>query len=87
MLYLFPNDTGNWWPWEIRPSMTALIMGAGYIAGAYFFVRVARATRWHRVHLGFLPITAFTTFLGVATLRSASASSTSSRQRCSSCCR
>jgi hypothetical protein len=67
LLYLFPNDTGNWWAWEIRPSMTALIMGAGYIAGAYFFVRVARATRWHRVHLGFLPITAFTTFLGVAT--------------------
>ena len=67
LLYLFPNDTGNLWAWEIRPSMTALIMGAGYIAGAYFFVRVARATRWHRVHLGFLPITAFTTFLGIAT--------------------
>jgi hypothetical protein len=68
LLYFFPDDTGNWWAWEIRPSMTALIMGAGYIAGAYFFVRVARATRWHRVHLGFLPITAFTAFLGVATI-------------------
>ena len=67
LLYLFPNDTGNWWAWEIRPSMTALIMGAGYIAGAYFFVRVALATRWHRVHVGFLPIAAFTAFLGVAT--------------------
>jgi hypothetical protein len=44
-----------------------LIMGAGYIAGAYFFIRVAGATRWHRVHLGFLPITAFTGFLGIAT--------------------
>jgi hypothetical protein len=31
LLYLFPNDTGNWWAWEIHPSMTALIMGAGYI--------------------------------------------------------
>jgi hypothetical protein len=68
LLYFFPDDTGNWWAWEIRPSMTALIMGAGYIAGAYFFVRVAGATRWHRVHLGFLPITAFTAFLGVATI-------------------
>jgi hypothetical protein len=67
VLYLFPNDTGNWWAWEIRPSMTALIMGAGYIAGAYFFIRVAGATRWHRVHVGFLPITAFTTFLGLVT--------------------
>jgi hypothetical protein len=68
LLYFFANDTGHWWAWEIRPSMTALIMGAGYIAGAYFFVRVARATSWHRVHLGFLPITAFTAFLGVATI-------------------
>jgi hypothetical protein len=46
----------------------AHIVGAGYLAGAYFFVRVARATRWHRVHLGFLPITAFAAFLGVATM-------------------
>jgi hypothetical protein len=68
LLYFFADDTGNWWAWEIRPSMTAYIMGAGYIAGAYFFVRVARATRWHRVHVGFLPITAFTAFLGVATI-------------------
>jgi hypothetical protein len=67
LLYLFPNDTGNWWAFEIQPSMTALLMGAGYIAGAYFFVHVARASRWHRVHLGFLPITVFTTWLGVAT--------------------
>src|SRR5215217_5503621 len=67
LLYFFPNDTGNWWAWGIRPSLTALVMGAGYIAGAYFFVQVARATRWHSVHLGFLPITAFTAFLGVAT--------------------
>jgi hypothetical protein len=68
LLYLLPDGTGDWWAWEIRPSMTALIMGAGYLAGAYFFIRVALATRWHEVHLGFLPITAFTAFLGVATL-------------------
>jgi hypothetical protein len=68
LLYLFPGGTGDWWAWAIRPSMTALIMGAGYLAGAYFFIRVACATRWHEVHLGFLPITAFTAFLGIATL-------------------
>jgi hypothetical protein len=32
---------GDWWAWEIHPSMTAHIMGAGCIAGAYFLVRVA----------------------------------------------
>jgi hypothetical protein len=68
LLYFFPDGTPDWWAWGIHPSMTALIMGAGYIAGAYFFVRVALATRWHRVHVGFLPITVFTAFLGVATI-------------------
>ena len=42
-------------------------MGAGYIAGAYFFVRVARETRWHRIQVGFLPVTAFTLFMAIGT--------------------
>jgi hypothetical protein len=42
-------------------------MGAGYIAGAYFFVRVARETRWHRIQVGFLPVTAITLFMAIGT--------------------
>ena len=42
-------------------------MGAGYIAGAYFFVRVARETRWHRIQVRFLPVTAFTLFMAIGT--------------------
>lgn len=68
MLYLFPADTGRWFAWEIKPRMTPLLMGAGYFAGAYFFVQVVISRKWHRVHIGFLPITAFTLFLGIATL-------------------
>lgn len=67
ILYLFPSDTGSWFAWTIKPTMTPLIMGSGYISGAYFFTRVAFARRWHRVHLGFLPITAFTVFMAIAT--------------------
>jgi len=67
-LYLFPADTGRWFAWEVRPAMTPLLMASGYLAGAYFFVRVALARRWHRVHLGFVPVTAFTVFLAIATL-------------------
>jgi hypothetical protein len=44
-----------------------LIMGAGYIAGAYFFVRAALETRWHRIQVGFLPVTAFTLFMAIGT--------------------
>jgi hypothetical protein len=67
LLYLFPDDTAHWFAWPIKPRMTPLIMGAGYISGSYFFVRVVLARRWHTVHLGFLPITAFTVFMAVAT--------------------
>jgi hypothetical protein len=67
LLYFFPDDTRHWFAWDVQPTITPLIMGAGYIAGAYFFVRVARETRWHRVHVGFLPVTAFTLFMAIGT--------------------
>lgn len=68
LLYGFPDDTRHWFAWDVQPTITPLVMGAGYVAGAYFFVRVARATRWHRVHVGFLPVTAFTLFMAAGTL-------------------
>jgi hypothetical protein len=67
LLYFFPDDTRHWFAWNVQPTITPLIMGAGYIAGAYFFVRVARETRWHRIQVGFLPVTAFTLFMAIAT--------------------
>jgi hypothetical protein len=67
LLYLFPDDTRHWFAWDVQPTITPLVMGAGYIAGAYFFVRVARETRWHRIQVGFLPVTAFTLFMAIGT--------------------
>ena len=67
LLYFFPDDTRHWFAWDVQPTITPLIMGAGYIAGAYFFVQVARATRWHRIQVGFLPVTAFTLFMAIGT--------------------
>ena len=56
-LYVLPART-DWFAWTIKPTMTPMIMGATYISGAYFFTRVLFASRWHRVHLGFRPVTA-----------------------------
>jgi hypothetical protein len=42
ILYLFPDDTGRLFAWTIEPSMTPLVMGAGYVAGAYFLARGVR---------------------------------------------
>jgi hypothetical protein len=67
LLYFFPDDTRHWFAWDVQPTLTPLVMGAGYVAGAYFFVRVARETRWHRIQVGFLPVTAFTLFMAIGT--------------------
>jgi hypothetical protein len=67
LLYLFPDDTRHWFAWDVQPTITPLLMGAGYIAGAYFFVHVAGETRWHRIQVGFLPVTAFTLFMAIGT--------------------
>jgi hypothetical protein len=67
LLWVRPNDTSHWFAWTIHPSMTPLIMGAGYLCGAYFFARVVFARQWHHVGLGFLPIGVFATFMGIAT--------------------
>lgn len=43
-------------------------MGSGYLAGAYFFYRVLRASAWHTFGIAFLPITVFATLMAVTTL-------------------
>lgn len=68
ILYFFPDDTERLFAWTIRPRMTPLLMGAGYIAGAYFFVRAIFATSWHQIGKGFIAVTAFTWPMGLATL-------------------
>src|SRR5260370_8586952 len=48
--------------------MTSMMLGAAYLGGAYFFVCAATLARWHWVKVGFLPVTTFAAFLGIATL-------------------
>ena len=66
LLYFWPGSTKDYFAWEIHPDMTPMIMGAGYIAGAYFFARVVTEKRFHRIHVGFLPVTSFTVFMAIA---------------------
>jgi hypothetical protein len=68
ILYLLPDHTKDFFAWGIKPNMTPLLMGGGYISGGYYFYRVLRAPRWHLIGLGLLPITAFTWFMGLSTI-------------------
>ncbi len=68
ILYFYPDQTGDRFAWQIAPSMTAAFMGAGYLGGAYVFLRVALGGPWHRVTHGFPPVAAFTTMMLIATI-------------------
>ncbi|MBP6469228.1 MAG: hypothetical protein KBE23_11445 [Chloroflexi bacterium] len=68
ILYFLPHRTGDFFAWTIKPTMTPMMMGAGYLAGAYFFVRVVLAKKWHHVALGFPAVTAFVWFMAFATI-------------------
>jgi hypothetical protein len=68
ILYVFPDSTTDHFAWTIASRLTAMLIGAGYATGIYFFGCVLLGDRWHRVALGYLPIAAFTMFMLIATL-------------------
>ena len=56
VLVPWPTDTKRLFAWEIKPTMSPMVLGSVYLGGAYFFLRVVRATRWHSVAGGFVPV-------------------------------
>lgn len=68
ILYLMPDRTKEFFAWGINPTMTPMLMGAGYLSGAWFFIRTCFESKWHHVGWGFLAITTFTWFMGIATI-------------------
>ncbi len=68
ILYFFPDQSGQRFAWAIKPHMTAIIMGSGYLGGAYQFVFAVFGKRWHRIAGAFAPVTTFTIFMMIATL-------------------
>jgi hypothetical protein len=68
VLVPWPSDTRRLFAWEIKPSMTPMVLGSVYLGGAYFFVRVVRAPRWHMVAGGFVPVATFAALMGVTTI-------------------
>ncbi|MBC7876137.1 MAG: hypothetical protein H7Y59_03115 [Anaerolineales bacterium] len=68
ILYLHPETSGERFAWEIKPDIMAAFMGAGYMAGAYFFINIIIGRTWHRVAAIFPAITAFTISMLLATI-------------------
>ncbi|SDI97158.1 hypothetical protein SAMN05444157_1064 [Frankineae bacterium MT45] len=68
VLVPWPSDTKRLFAWDIKPSMSAMVLGSVYLGGAYFFVRVLDARRWHTVAGGFLPVATFAGLMGITTI-------------------
>ncbi len=60
ILNFFPAHTGELFAWAIKPNITSMYIGAGYLGGSWLFVNGVFGKRWHRIQGGFAPITAFT---------------------------
>ena len=67
-LYLNPQATAQNFAWNIQPQITAVLMGAGYISGAFMFIYAVFGRSWHRVKNSLLPVTVFASSMLVATL-------------------
>ena len=68
ILFVFPHKTELLFAWKIQPAMSAMMLGAAYAGGIYFFTGVLRSKEWHKVKVGFLPVTTFASLLGIATI-------------------
>src|SRR3954452_16589048 len=68
VLYVWPTDTDRLFAWPIKPTLSAMVLGAVYLGGAYFFVRAYRAVRWPTIKAGFVPVGTFASLMAIATV-------------------
>jgi hypothetical protein len=68
VLWGAPGHTDDLWAWTIKPDLTAIFMGSGYGAGAYFFIRTALGRQWHDFSAGVLSAAFFAAVMLVVTV-------------------
>lgn len=68
ILFLRPHETGRLFAWPMGPRMTAMMLGATYLTGVFYFSTVLFARTWQQVKFGLIPVASFAALMGVATL-------------------
>jgi hypothetical protein len=68
VLFPWPTDTKRLFAWQIKPTMSPMVLGSVYLGGAYFFSRAVRARRWHTIAGGFPSIGTFASLMGITTI-------------------
>jgi hypothetical protein len=68
ILWGMPGRTADAWAWTIMPELTPIFLGAGYGAGAYFFLRTFLAKRFHPSAAGIFGAAFFAALMLIATI-------------------
>ena len=68
ILWGLPDRTEDAWAWKIEPELSAIFLGSGYGAGAYFFLRTFLGRQWHPSAAGVFGAGFFAALMLVATL-------------------
>ncbi len=68
ILWGLPGRTADAWAWTIKPDLTPIFLGAGYGAGAYFFLRTFLSRQFHPSAAGIFGAAFFATLMLVATI-------------------
>ena len=68
ILWGMPDRTADAWAWPIMPELTPIFLGAGYGAGAYFFLRTFLSKQFHPSAAGIFGAAFFATLMLIATI-------------------
>jgi hypothetical protein len=68
ILWGMPDRTADAWAWTIKPELTPIFLGAGYGAGAYFFLRTFLGKQFHPSAAGIFGAAFFAALMLIATL-------------------
>jgi hypothetical protein len=68
ILWGMPDRTADAWAWTIQPDLTPIFLGAGYGAGAYFFLRTFLSDRFPPSAAGIFGAAFFAALMLIATL-------------------
>jgi hypothetical protein len=67
-LFFFPSYTDVTWSWQIRPEMSAVAVGAGYIFGAFSIITLLLKNEWHALNIAIWGTWIFSVAMLLATL-------------------
>lgn len=68
ILWGMPGRTADAWAWTIEPDLTPIFLGAGYGAGAYFFLRTFLSKQFHPSAAGIFGAALFALLMLIATI-------------------